>query len=74
MESFPKNQHVEDSLQQDSIKGAHGKRDRAKKVLFYLKSIYQPYSWPDDAAAIRAIERTMDKLRTLKSNKKDFEF
>ena len=69
MESVPKNQDVEQSLQEDHIKGTYNKRERAKKVLDHLKSIFTSSSWPDDVLAVRTIEHIFDKLRTLKSKK-----
>ena len=44
-----------------------------KKSLAHLKTVFQTFSWPDDSTAIRAIEHTADKFRTLKSKKADFE-
>ena len=66
---FPKTKDVEDTLQLNNIKGLRGKRERAKKSLAHLKTVFQTFSWPDDSTAIRAIEHTAEKFRTLKSKK-----
>ena len=73
MESFPKNQDLEDVLQLDGIKGTHGKRDKAKKIIAHLKAKFSMFDWPSDDSSVRKIMHATEKLRTLQTRKCDIE-